>query len=105
MIYVNTTATATPFEHALADTLMRIILRLVEKQNAYGGAAFEPNPWVPVSVSMKLRMLEKMSRIKQSQYDSEDSFFDLLGWGILHQMALDFEDKEVTEIQEEANKV
>jgi hypothetical protein len=76
------------FENDLDDVLHELRTMLIEKNRLYGDSALRPNPITSVASAIKLRMLDKMRRIESGQPDEdEDVWFDLLGYGVLLQIA------------------
>lgn len=88
----------TEFERDLAQAIGRVWEMLIEKNRKYGDSALRPNSVVSVTDGIKVRMLDKMRRIEFGQADDqEDVWRDLLGYGLLLEVAIDREAAEARE--------
>lgn len=79
------------FADEVKDICNGLAEMLIEKNRKYGDAALNPQrifSKAPASEMIKVRMDDKISRIKAAQTDEdEDPYWDLMGYLVLHRIA------------------
>lgn len=73
-------------EQAISETCDQLKSLLLEKNKAYGNAAFEPKrvfSKADPKEQIRVRMDDKLSRLEKGQNAGEDPFWDLAGYIIL----------------------
>lgn len=82
----------TKFKDKVISKLSKISIMLGDKNDKYGNSALEPIRVFSKSDNieqLKVRIDDKLSRIKTGISDDEDTITDLIGYLILLQIAID----------------